>query len=125
MRKMRGGQETAGATSLPVQWYHPKQPLASSETNMMTAYGKANPVSSPCGNLAAFPRSSGIQTGGLKKKVKSKKTKKRSTSKKSVKNTKSKKSVKKSKSKKSVKKSKSKKSVKKSKSKKSVKKSKK
>ena len=104
-----GGQETAGATFLPPQWFNPKQPFGFEKSSMKTAYGEANPVSAPCRNLAAFPKSSGIQTGGLKKKVKSKKTKKRSTSKKSVKKTKSKKSVKKSKSKKSVKKSKSKK----------------
>ena len=108
-KRMTGGQETAGATPLPPQWFNPKQPFGFDKSNMKTAYGEANPVSAPCRNLAAFPKSSGIQTGGLKKKVKSKKTKKRSTSKKSVKKTKSKKSVKKLKSKKSVKKSKSKK----------------
>ena len=31
---------------------------------METAYGEANPVSAPFRNLAPFPNSSGIQTGG-------------------------------------------------------------
>jgi hypothetical protein len=64
----KGGQETSGATPLPSRWYNPNTPLANSKTDMMTAYGMANPVSGSCRNLAAFPKSSGQQTGGKKNK---------------------------------------------------------
>lgn len=65
-RKLRGGQQTSGATFLPAQWYDPKAPLPKpNDANMMeSAYGKINAVSGSCRNLAAFPDSSGQQTGG-------------------------------------------------------------
>ena len=63
----KGGQENSGATFLPAQWYNPSAKLASPQTDMMTAYGKANPVSGSCRNLAAFPNSSGQQTGGRRR----------------------------------------------------------
>ena len=67
-RKQKGGVETEGATFLPPQFYNPNAKIASSKTDMNTAYGRANPVSGSCRNLAAFPNSSGQQTGGAKKK---------------------------------------------------------
>ena len=67
-RKQKGGVKTEGATSLPIQFYNSNVKLASSKTDMNTAYGRANPVSGSCRNLAAFPNSSGQQTGGAKKK---------------------------------------------------------
>ena len=66
-RNQNGGQQNSGATSLPSRWYNPNVALANSTTNMKTAYGQANPVSGSCRNLAAFPKSSGQQTGGKKR----------------------------------------------------------
>jgi len=65
-RKLRGGQQTSGATFLPAQWYNPKAPMPKpNDANMIeSAYGKINAVSGSCRNLAAFPESSGQQTGG-------------------------------------------------------------
>ena len=60
----KGGQQNSGATFLPSRWYNPNVALANSSTDMKTAYGQANPVSGSCRNLAAFPKSSGQQTGG-------------------------------------------------------------
>ena len=65
-RRMRGGQQTSGATFLPAQWYNPKAPMAQpNDADMIeSAYGRINAVSGSCRNLAAFPDSSGQQTGG-------------------------------------------------------------
>lgn len=65
-RKLRGGQQTSGATFLPAQWYDPKAPMPQpNDANAIeSAYGRINAVSGSCQNLAAFPDSSGQQTGG-------------------------------------------------------------
>ena len=66
-----GGDANYGATYMPMRYYNPNATLPNPKTNMNTAYGLANPVSGACRNLAPFPNSSGIQTGGIKKKKKS------------------------------------------------------
>ena len=86
----KGGQQNSGATFLPAQWYNPKAAMPqSNDADMIeSAYGKINAVSGSCRNLAAFPESSGQQTGGKAgrpkkaKKPVAKKTKKSETEKK-------------------------------------------
>ena len=81
-KKQRGGQQSSGQTFFPPQYYNPKAPLPQENTDMMTAYGEANPVSGACRNLAPFPNSSGMQTGGKKSTKKpTKKTTKKTTKK--------------------------------------------
>ena len=83
-RKQRGGQQSSGQTFLSARYYDPKAPLPQepkSDDYMMTAYGMANPVSGACRNLAPFPNSSGMQTGGKKKTTKKSTTKKPATKK--------------------------------------------
>ena len=78
-KKQRGGQQSSGQTFFPPRYYDPKAPLPQEpkgDEHMMTAYGMANPVSGACRNLAPFPNSSGMQTGGKTKTKKTKKTKK-------------------------------------------------
>jgi len=88
-RRQRGGQETAGATYLPPQFFDPKIPLVKGKNpnGIETAYGPINAVSGSCRNLAPFPNSSMELTGGKKKskaksrsKSRPKKTKARSKS---------------------------------------------
>ena len=75
-----GGEESSGATFLPIQWYNPDVPLAkpNDPSQIKGAYGKINAVSGMDVNLSAFPNSSMQQTGGGKngKPKKAKKAKK-------------------------------------------------
>jgi len=67
-----GGEQTDGATFLSPQFFNPNTPLPkpNNANEQMSAYGKINAVDGSCRNLAAFPDSSGQQTGGKKKEKK-------------------------------------------------------
>lgn len=73
--KQKSKKQKGGATYLPQKYYNTNTKLPNPKTNMETAYGKANPVSGIHRNLAPFPNSSGIQTGGNLRKCPSKKAK--------------------------------------------------
>jgi hypothetical protein len=63
-RKQKGGQETAGATSLPQRWFNPSATDNSGPGCTTTAYGQTNAVSGSCRNMAPCPNPSMQQTGG-------------------------------------------------------------
>ena len=75
-KKQKGGDSNFGATFMPAKYYNPNSPLPSGAGCTDSAYGPINAVSGACRNLAPCPNSSGIQTGGIKKRVRSIKNKK-------------------------------------------------
>ena len=83
-RKTQRGGDEAGATYAPAQFFDANAPMSSPPSGQVqTAYGLSKPVDGPDRNLAPSPNSTGIQTGGAKKK--SSKTKKAKTATKTTK----------------------------------------
>jgi len=83
-RKTQRGGDEAGATFAPAQFFDEKATMSAPPSGpVQTAYGLSNPVDGPDRNLAPSPNSTGIQTGGAKKK--SSKTKKPKTATKTTK----------------------------------------
>ena len=81
VKKMKGGEESWGATGMPSQFYNPKTPLASFPSNSgkgaKSAYGSIQPSDIGTGMLAPFTtsnsktanRATNMKTGGSKKRT--------------------------------------------------------
>lgn len=72
-KTQKGGDDASGATFAPAQFFDKKATMSAPPTGpVQTAYGLSNPADGPDRNLAPSPNSTGIQTGGAKKKKSSK-----------------------------------------------------
>ena len=86
-KKMKGGEESWGATGMPMQYYDPNAKLVgypiNSGNNAKTAYGSQEPLNAGIGMLAPNTVSKSLtanvatnmKTGGLKKSIQKKKIK--------------------------------------------------